>query len=149
MIDYYLWNHAGFKDIIYLLKNPQVYVTHIYLVTGLLFLSDVASLIKFVVTARQPSCRKVMFSQVFVCHSVQREGGVSCDRYPWCIGPHCTGPQPQPDPLYRARVLTPTSADIWWPATHNGRAGSTHPTGMLSCFFFVIKWKIDFCTIYI
>ena len=34
--------------------------------------------------------------------------GVSCDHYPWCIGPHCTGP-----PLYK--TITTHASDIWWP----------------------------------
>ena len=38
-------------------------------------------------TTRQRSCGELMFSQMSVCHSVQR---VPCDNYPWCIGPHCT-----------------------------------------------------------
>ena len=40
-----------------------------------------------IITARQRSCGKVMYSQV--CVSVDR--GLPCGCYPWCIGPHCTG----------------------------------------------------------
>ena len=44
-----------------------------------------------IITARQRSCGKVMFS--CVCLSVHWKG-VPSDHYPWCIGPHCTGRSP-------------------------------------------------------
>ena len=99
-----------------------------------------------IITTRQWSCGKVMFLGR-VCH------------YPWCIAPQCTGtpgsiPSRHGTSLYRD-PLTPappghgtslyrhifiwgpsTSADIWWLFDHlgSGQVGSTHPTGMLSCF---------------
>ena len=37
---------------------------------------------------------KLIFSVMCVYQSVHR-GKVPCDHCPWCIGPHCTGPQSQ------------------------------------------------------
>ena len=42
------------------------------------------------VSARQQSCGKVMFSYVLVCL-----WGVPCDHYLWCIGPLCACPPPR------------------------------------------------------
>ena len=97
-----------------------------------------------------------------VCQSVHGEG-VSCDHYPWCFGPHCTGPSiSSPSPLCQPWPLghgphctgiLPSASDIWWPSwrsihlrpstgadiwwllkhTRSARAGGTYPTGMLSC----------------
>ena len=40
------------------------------------------------ITACQRSCGKIMFSVLCVCLFTV---GISCDHYPWCIGPHHTG----------------------------------------------------------
>ena len=98
-----------------------------------------------------------MFSEV----SVHRDA-VPCDYYPWCIGPHCTGPLPCTEPW------PPSVSDIWWPRLetfkfvplrtslyrptnrcwhlvaghwnmYSGRTGSTHPTRMLSCKLMLLK----------
>ena len=78
-------------------------------------------------TAHQRSFGKVMFSQVSLCHSVNR--GFPCDHYPWCIGPHCTwSPCPVPQhgtSLYRdptssrhgtSLYRNPSPSDILWPS---------------------------------
>ena len=86
------------------------------------------------ITARQRSCGKLVFSQV----SVILFRGVPYDHYPSCIGPHCTAhSQPRPCPPYHikqgplAQSLSPghhirqgrpaptcpwpLTSDIWWP----------------------------------
>ena len=108
-------------------------------------------------TVRQRSCGKVIFSVVSASHSVQGHhvtiacdaldltsshqmsapvGGSSCEHYPWCIGPHCTGP-PASD-FWWPRLETCSNLLTWGPPlvlTSGGycwQAGSTHSSGMLS-----------------
>ena len=65
----------------------------------------------FIITVRQRSWGKVMFSIVFVCQSFC-PGGVPYDHYPWCFGtlqaPHHT--RTPPLPLYRDLTIHPTSS---------------------------------------
>ena len=109
-----------------------------------------------IITPRQRSCGIVMFSLLSVC-SQGEVGGSPCDYYPWCIGPHCTGPQPSLDirPPSLPDIRPPAPWDIicetcsnlfaWGPipspvltsgghwSTYGWQASGTHPTGMLSC----------------
>ena len=86
-----------------------------------------------IITARQRSCGKVMFSLVSLCLFT----GDPSDHYLQCIGPHCTAPPPPTSdmgppsssppghhwrliPVPNLRVLIwgsnpPISTDIWWP----------------------------------
>ena len=73
-----------------------------------------------IVTAHQRSCQIIMFSLVSVC---SQRGGVPCDQYPRCIGPHCTGPPALPlasdmgfiwGPV-PTLVLTSGGRSTWWP----------------------------------
>ena len=68
-----------------------------------------------VINAHQQSWWKAMFSVVSVHHSVWV--GLPCDRYPWCIGLHCTL-YPPPDIRHGTPLtLTPAHAsDTWWPS---------------------------------
>ena len=73
-------------------------------------------------TARQQSCRKVIFSLVSVCLSVQGRGQSPSDYTgnllalppppPLNMGPHCTGTRPAPVPF---AVQWSPGSDTWWP----------------------------------
>ena len=67
------------------------------------------------ITVRQRNCGKVMFSQVCVCLSVH--GDSSCDHYPWCIGPHSTGPHETSDmgPTGPGPLLVTSGGHHWRP----------------------------------
>ena len=103
-----------------------------------------------IITARQKNCRKVMFSDVSVHHSVWGWSHVTFTR---CIGTHCTGvpspwtldlmdPRPHPSCKWHLVAITgdlcklvhfksplPISGGCW-----SAQASGTHPTGMLSCY---------------
>ena len=72
-----------------------------------------------VITARQRSCGKVMFSYVSVSLSTRRS---PCDHWAWCLGPHCTGTLSSsdtrpglPPPAPRHQTLAcPLATDIWY-----------------------------------
>ena len=98
-----------------------------------------------VITARKHSCGKVMFSQVSVCHSVQRRGGgtshASWDRSPPGHQTWDLPPPPATDILFKLDNLRTYIPSHWYghlvDRQASGRqAGGTHPTGMLSCFIF-------------
>ena len=85
------------------------------------------------------SCRRVVFSVVFVCHSVHGGWG-PFGHYPWGIGHYQTGTLWTWTSLYR----DPPTSDIWWlsletcsnlftSGDYGWQAGDTHPTAALSC----------------
>ena len=57
-------------------------------------ISEVYIALWLVITTRQRSYGKVLFSVVSVQHCAHSAGGSPLWLLPWCIGPHCTGPPP-------------------------------------------------------
>ena len=92
-------------------------------------------------------------------HFGSRGGGVPCDQYPWCIGPHHTGippppqtwdltvPGPHPPSPPRTCDLTPSPrptsawAPPWLWNTYGWQAGGLH---LLECFLIVHVFKFPF-----
>ena len=77
----------------------------------------------YIITARNSSCGKVMFSEACVSHSVPRGLG-----YLWS---HV---------LFRG---IPHSQST--PIPETTKAGGTHPTGILSCWNYEISYEVDKC----
>ena len=96
--------HEEIPCIICRTSSLIIAVGHLWSCIGNWALS-MCSCLSIITTARQRSCRNVMFSVLSVCSY----GRVPCDHYPGCIGPHCTGtplPWPLPDMELR-RTGTP------------------------------------------
>ena len=94
------------------------------------------------------SQRKLRGGNVFtgVCLSVHR-GGSPCNHYPWCIGPHCTGP---PDPPGHQTLDQPQTSGVGPPAMARPwrlllvTCGGDHWRPVNTCSFgaSVSKWAI-------
>ena len=107
---------------------------------------------------------KLRKGNVFICvclSLILSRGGVPCDHYPWCIGPHDTitphAPlQPHPKYIQTCSTWTSLYKDTFWSRwrsvqicslvepqckhmvateaiTYGRQADGTHPIGMLSC----------------
>ena len=125
-------------------------------------------MLRTVVTARQRSCGKVIFSDKSVRQSVCLSIGAlcPCDHYAWFTGPHCTvstSPLLDMGPhwtgtwdlvaitgnqfkLVHFRHPPPTGSDMWWLSKHvrSAEAGGTHPTGKISCYCIVkSQWAVS------